>query len=326
MGNALGLDIGYSNVIAVFGSGDGHPESITRPSLAAPLSVLPGHSGLRAGEVIVEVDGAPSVALAAPRRVQDGRELLEDYTSSHAYEALFKAALLHGAGDIDVIDCLVTGLPVSQPRDKGYVEALVQRMTGTHRNTPKREVTDKRVELVAQPIRTLTENYCNSDASEDIEESVSISIDPGFISVDWVVFDQRELVVNSCSSTLKAMSVVLEACYEEIANDHGGNPGVEQIEHALHSGKSYILIYGRKVQLAEYLVRAAERDIPSVITENKQGLRFLKARAIVCVILGGGRASLYEPIARKEIPDALVVMPVNSVKSNAEGYWHNARS
>lgn len=31
MGNALGLDIGYSNVIGVFGSGDGHPESIIRP-------------------------------------------------------------------------------------------------------------------------------------------------------------------------------------------------------------------------------------------------------------------------------------------------------
>lgn len=32
MGNALGLDIGYSNVIGVFGSGDGQPESIIRPS------------------------------------------------------------------------------------------------------------------------------------------------------------------------------------------------------------------------------------------------------------------------------------------------------
>ncbi len=42
MGNALGLDIGYSNVIGVFGSGDGQPESIIRPSQAAPLSVLPG--------------------------------------------------------------------------------------------------------------------------------------------------------------------------------------------------------------------------------------------------------------------------------------------
>lgn len=329
MGNVLGLDIGYSNVIAVFGNVDGQPESIIRPSQAVPLSVLPGDSGLRAGEVVVEVNGASWVAFAAPGRVQEGRELHEDYTSSHAYEALFKGALLHAAGDNDVIDCLVTGLPVSQARDKGYVETLIKRMTGTHRITPKREVTVKRVEVVAQPIGTLTEIYCNSDATEVaevIEESVSIIIDPGFFSVDWVLFDHRELVVNSSSSSLKAMSVVLEACSEEIAKDHGGIPGVEKIEHALQSGKSYILVYGRKVELAEYLERAAERVIPSVFIEIKQGLRFLKGRAIDCVILGGGGASLYEPFARKEFPDALVVKPINSVKSNAEGFWHIARS
>ncbi|WP_432780720.1 ParM/StbA family protein (plasmid) [Pseudomonas corrugata] len=326
MVNALGLDIGYSNVIGVFGSGDGQPESIVRPSQAAPLSVLPGDSGLREGEVIVEVDGAPWVAFAAPGRVQDGRELHEDYTSSQAYEALFKGALLHAAGEDDVIDCLVTGLPVSQARDKIYVDALVKRMTGTHRITPKREVTVKRVEVVAQPIGTLTEIYCNSDVSDVIEESVSIIIDPGFFSVDWVVFDHRELVVSSSSSSLRAMSVVLEACNEEIAKDHGGIPGVEKIEHALQSGKSYILIYGRKVELSEYLARASERVIPSVFTEIKQGLRFLKGRTIDCVILGGGGASLYEPFAIKEFPDALIVKPVCSVKSNAEGFWHIARS
>ncbi|WP_217191067.1 ParM/StbA family protein [Pseudomonas shirazica] len=326
MGNALGLDIGYSNVIGVFGSGDSQPESIIRPSQAAPLSLLPGDSGLRPGEVIVEVGGTSWVAFAAPGRVQEGRELHEDYTSSQAYEALFKGTLLHAAGENDVIDCLVTGLPVSQARDKEYVEALVKRMTGTHRITPKREVTVKRVHVVAQPIGTLTEIYCKSDASDVIEESVSIIIDPGFFSVDWVVFDHRELVVNSSSSSLKAMSVVLEACNEEIAKDHGGIPGVEKIEHALQSGKSYILLYGRKVELAEYLERAAERVIPFVFTEIKQGLRFLKGRAIDCVILGGGGASLYEPFARKEFPEAMVVKPENSVKSNAEGFWHIARS
>lgn len=94
MCKALGLDIGYSNTIAVFGDGKEKPESIIRPSQAAPLSVLPGDSGLRSGEVLVEVDGVSWVAFAAPGRVQDGRELHDDYTSSQAYEALFKGALL----------------------------------------------------------------------------------------------------------------------------------------------------------------------------------------------------------------------------------------
>lgn len=324
--NACGLDIGYSNVIAVFGSGQEKPDSIVRPSQAAPLSVLPEDSGLREGEVLVDVNGTPWVAFAAPGRVQDGRKLHEDYTSSQAYEALFKGALLHAAGEGDVIDCLVTGLPVSQARDKDYVAALVKRMTGTHRISSKREVTVKRVEVVAQPFGTLTEIYGSSDASEIIEESVSIIIDPGFFSVDWVVIDYRELVASSSSSSLKAMSVLLEACNEEIARDHGGIPGVEKIEHALQSGKTSIHLYGRKIELAEYLERAAERVVPAVFTEIKQGLRFLKGRAIDCVILGGGGASLYEPFARKEFPEALIVRPTDSVKSNAEGFWHIARS
>lgn len=326
MGIVSGLDIGYSNLISVHGDPDGKPESIVRPSQAAPLSVMPGDSGLRAGEVIVEVDGMQWVAFAAPGRVQEGRELHEDYPASKSYEALFKGALLHAAGEGDVIDCLVTGLPVTQARDKAYVAALVGRLTGKHRITPKREVTVKRVEVVAQPIGALTDIYCNSDAAEVIEQSISIIIDPGFFSVDWVVFDHQELLQNSSSSSLKAMSVVLGACNEEIAKDHGGVPGVEKIEHALQSGKDYLLMYGRKVELAEYLERAAERVIPAVFTEIKQGLRFLKGRTIDCVILGGGGASLYEPFARHEFPDALVVKPSNSVTSNAEGFWHIART
>lgn len=86
------------------------------------------------------------------------------------------------------------------------------------------------------------------------------------------------------------------------------------------------MVYGRKVELDQYLDRAAERVIPGVFTEIKQGLRFLKGRAIDCVILGGGGASLYETFARREFPDALVVKPADSVKSNAEGFWNIARS
>ena len=90
MSTFLGLDIGYSNTIGTFGDGVGQPESFVRPSQAAPLASIPGDSGLRAGEVLVDVNGEPWVAFAAPGRVQEGRELHEDYTSSEAYQALFK--------------------------------------------------------------------------------------------------------------------------------------------------------------------------------------------------------------------------------------------
>lgn len=326
MPNFLGLDIGYSNVIGVHGDGDGKPGSFIRPSQAAPLSSIPGDAGLREGEVLVDVDGEQWVAFAAPGRVQEGRELHEDYTQSPAYKALFRGALLYAAGDSDVIDVLVTGLPVTQARDDKYVQGVIQTMTGVHQVAPKRSIEVKSVVVVAQPIGTLTDIYCHSEHSDVVEESVSLIIDPGFFSVDWVLFDHKELVAQSSSSSVNAMSVLLQACNEEVARDHGGIPGVEKIEHALQTGKNFILMFGRKVELAPYLKKASDRVIPGVFTEIKQKLRFLKGRAIDCIILGGGGAALYEEYAKAEFPESLVIKPEDSVASNAIGFFNIAAS
>lgn len=326
MANNLGLDIGYSNVIGAFGSGGGDFETIVRPSQAAPLSSVPGDSSLRAGEVLVDVDGELWIAFAAPGRVQEGRELHEHYTKSAAYKALFKAALLHAAGDDDVVDRLVTGLPVSQSRDEDYVKGVVEMMTGIHKVTTKRTIEVRSVTVVAQPIGTLTDIYCSSEHAEVVEESVSLILDPGFFSVDWVLFDHKELISKSSSSSVKAMSVLLEACNADIAKHHGGNPGIEKIEHALQSGRRDIRLFGRTVDLTDHLRRAAEQVIPSVFTEIKQTLRFHKGRAIDCVILGGGGADIYEQFAKMEFPESLVIKPTDSVKSNAIGFYHIANS
>lgn len=325
MGTFVGLDIGYSNVISAHGTPDVDAcDVVIRPAQATPLNSFPGDAGLREGEVVVDVDGEQWVAFAAPGRAQGGRELHEDYTASAAYKALFKGSLLLAAGEDDVIDRLVTGLPVSQARDKSYVDSLKARMVGTHQISAKRSIEVKSVEVVAQPIGTLTEIYCGGEHAEMVEESVVLIIDPGFFSVDWVLFDHRELVATSSNSSLKAMSVLLEACNEEIAKDYGGIPGVEKIEHALQSGKETIMLYGKKIQIAEYMEKAASRIIPAVMTEIKQGLRFLKGRAVDCVVLGGGGASVYERFARQEFPEAQVLKPKNSVSSNAEGFWRIA--
>jgi hypothetical protein len=54
------------------------------------------------------------------------------------YRALFLASLLLSGQD--KVDCLVTGLPLSQWLDVSKLEALAQKLTGRHRTTPKREV------------------------------------------------------------------------------------------------------------------------------------------------------------------------------------------
>ena len=325
MGICVGLDIGYSNVICGHeAAGQSFCEVDVRPSQATPLRSLPGGAGLRPGEVVVDVDGEQWLAFAAPGRVQEGRELHEDYTASHAYSAMFKGALLLAAGDEDVVDRLVTGLPVSQALNAEYVAQLTSRMLGKHQVTKNRIIEVKSVEVVPQPIGTLTEVYCTGGQAEIIEESVVLIIDPGFFSVDWVLFDHKEMIPSSSGSSLKAMSVLLDACNEEIAHEFGGVPGVEKIEHALQSGKSTIMLYGKKVEIGVFLEKAADRVIPAVMTEIKKGLRFLNGRAVDCVILGGGGASIYERFVRQEFPEAVVLKPENSVSSNAVGFWRIA--
>lgn len=321
MPNVLGLDIGYSNVIAVFGDSSSTPETIIRPAQAVPLDVLPGGAGLRDGEVLVNVGGVEWVAFAAPGRAQDDRELHDDYTASDAYEALFKASLLHAAGSDGVIDKLVTGLPVSQARDPEYVNRVIERMTGTHQITPKVSVTVNKVFVVAQPIGTITTIYCTTDLGEELDEAASLVIDPGFFSVDWVAVDRQQIVSESSGSSLQAMSVLLHAANEEIAKDYGGNPGPERIESALQSGKSYVILFGKKVELKEYMQRAAERVIPKVFKDITRSLRFRGGRSIDYIILGGGGADIYEQFARQNFPDAKIVKVEDSVISNGYGFW-----
>lgn len=121
------------------------------------------------------------------------------------------------------------------------------------------------------------------------------------------------------------MSVLLEVCAEEVALDYAGNPGVDKIEWALQAGKPHIMLFGKKVELAEYLVRASNRVIPEVVRDIKQELRKLGDQSVDCVILGGGGASLYKPYVKAEFNSALVTKANDIITSNAEGFWHIAR-
>lgn len=321
MSKVIGLDIGYSNAITVFGDSESIPETIVRPSRAVRLSALYGDFGLRDGEVLVNVGGVEWVAFAAPGRTQDARDLHEDYTTSDSYEALFKASLLRAAGSDCVIDTLVTGLPVNHARDTEYVSRVIRRMTGTHQVSPGIEVAVNKVAVVSQPIGTMANIYCKTDHGEALSSSVSLVIDSGFFSAGWVLFDKENLVSAGSGMSLMAMSVLLDKASDEIAKDYGGNPGFEKIEFALQSGKDHIVFLGEKLYIKEYLRRAALEVIPSVFAEIKNSLRFLEGRKVRYVILGGGGTEIYEDFARQYLPDAILIKPENIITSNAYGFW-----
>ena len=156
----VGLDIGYSNLKLAYGfKGGAEPTVVVKPAQAAPITQMPtGYedgSARREGEYRVLVDGQPWVACIDPGRSSGmQRQLHEDFTSSDVYKALFHASLIEACQEGDIIDVLVTGLPVSHNRNRAMREALIARLKGEHQVAAARKITVKEVIVLAQPVGT----------------------------------------------------------------------------------------------------------------------------------------------------------------------------
>lgn len=323
----VGLDIGYSNVKRVSGyADDNDPEVVVRPAQAAPMSSLNGNSTLKEGEHFVHVNNVPWVGFVSPGRAGVKRELHADYPATDLYRALFNASISDACKDGRTeIDHLITGLPVNQSRNPDLVERLTKQLSGTHVVAPKREITVHKVTVLPQPVGILNHIYAYHPDAEILDESVVLVLDPGFFSVDWVVFRRGDIVRDSSDSSMDAMSALLDAVNAEIAKDFGGNgPGRDKIEIALQSGKQSVYLYGDAVELAPYIQRASSVVAPKALLNMKQQMRFLEGEAIDYVLSGGGGGEYYLDAAKDVFPRSKVLSPpapVAPVASVAYGYF-----
>lgn len=328
----LGLDIGYSNLIAAFGDSDADkPESVmvspagAGPAELMPKSLLGGASREQTAKVIV--DGEEWVAGVDPEKLQGlSRELHSDYPSSNVYRALFYSALLFSGRD--VINTLVTGLPVNQHADVAFRENLANSLKGTHKITPKCTVTVEKVIIVPQPAGAyLNTVYTTED--EDLLDIMSngrtVIVDPGFFSVDWVTLVGGEIRHQSSGTDHKAVSVILEETALLIESDYGAAPSIEQIEKALRSQQKEIILIGRKVCIAEYLEEAANKVTRAALVPMRTGLRE-EGTDVDVVLLAGGGAKMYEKAAKDVFPLSRIIMSEDPVLANATGFWFCSKS
>lgn len=318
----MGLDIGYSNLKVVFGEPGNRQEAVL-PVGAGPATLMPRNTfGGAVDAIYVDVDGEPYVAGVEPDRLQGwARELNDSYITSKAYKALFYAAL--SISGQEVIDRLVTGLPVSHYNDK-YISKLVDMMQGEHQIAPKVSVEVKEVLVVPQPggaYHHTFENISDKSILELISFGRSVVIDPGYFSVDYVALTEGEIRYLSSGSSLEAMSFLMKATSEEIQKDYSVAPSVESLEKAVRGNRPFIVHNGRKVELASYLKKAEEAVAPIAMTEVKNTMRKDGHGADVLIIAGGG-ANFYKKAAETIFPDAVVVVPENPVIANADGFWH----
>lgn len=317
--NILGIDIGYSNLKLAFSKSGDKPKTILRPAGAAPADRFGNRfdGKVQADFLHVLVGDEEFVAGVSPDRAEMWtRSLHADYASSHSYKALFHAGLL--LSEMDRIDTLVTGLPVSQYLDENRKKVLVEQMQGTHQVTPKRAVTVENVKVVPQPIGGLLDYIAQEDA--DIEDARVLVIDPGFFSVDWVVIAHKDLHRQSSGTSLNASSVVLEEASRLIAKDHGSAVNTETLENAIRSGKSTVLVLGQRVDLAPYIEQAAQTVGPVVLEAIQKSLR-IESRMPDLVVLVGGGATFFRDAVQSTFDKLRVVTPKDAVYSNARGFW-----
>lgn len=316
--NIIGLDIGYSNLKLAHGDGP-VPQLAIVPSGAAPMDRMPTrYDGRAASDVLhVLVDGREYAAgIRQDRAELWSRALHDDYTESASYKALFHAGVL--LSGYDVVDVLVTGLPVHLHSDKARVDHLVSLMQGVHQVTARRSVTVKKVKVVPQPIGGLLDYIAQS--GEDIEDARVLVIDPGFFSVDWVLISRNEFVRSASGSSAHATSVLLEESAKLMAHDYGAAPSIEDLEGAIRSGKDSVTILGRRVDYLHYVEEAAKSVTPLVADTVKKSMRAMPSPDII-VLVGGG-ASYYNAAITGAFDPVRVVMPDDCVYSNARGFWH----
>lgn len=319
--NILGLDIGYSNLKVAAGEKQLGCKTILRPAGAAPADRFGSRfDGKKHDDYIhVLVDGEEFVAGVSPDRAEMwGRALHADYVTSQSYTALFHAGLL--LSEMDCIDVLVTGLPVSQYMDESRKSALMKKVKGVHQVTPKRSIEVKRVKVIPQPIGGLLDYISQNENDTDIEDARILVIDPGFFSVDWVVVANNDYHRQSAGTSLNASSVVLEETAKLIAKDHGGQISTETLENAIRSGKRSVLVYGQRVEIDQYLNDAA-KTVSSVVLEAIQKSLRTENKNIDRVVLVGGGAEFFKDAVEQAFTRIKVVTSSESVSSNARGFW-----
>lgn len=325
--NAVGLDIGYSNLKVVAGNSEGAATKTLRPAGAAPADRFGTRFDGKAQDdfLNVIVDGIPFVAgVSSDRAEMWERSLHAEYSTTPSYKALMYAGLL--LSEMTEIDVLVTGLPVSQALIPERCRQLEAQFVGKHQITPKRSVNVKSVKVIPQPVGGLLD-FMHQQEVDGHENELEIDndtrvlvVDPGFFSLDWVMVSGGQLVRQSSGTSFNASSVLLEQAAKFISADHGANPTTENLENAIRNGKTSILVMGQRVELAQYIEKASELLADITITSIQKSLRIEKTSPDIVVVPGGGAKFFHKAIANA-FPRLKTVIPKESVFSNATGFW-----
>ncbi|WP_320176126.1 ParM/StbA family protein [Maridesulfovibrio sp.] len=314
--NVVALDIGYSNFRVAYGQGDKFKSCIF------PAGVKEGHScNIKAKEehdppFCVNIGGISHIAGIEPMQTET-RALHRWYIESDQYLALFYAGLIQSG--YSKIDCLVTGVTMSEYLEGTQVKQLTKMMTGVHHVAPNVKIEVDDVHVVAQPFGS----YFNSILRNSMDRFLSsvLVFDAGFYSLDWALFHKGKIIESTSGSSMLAVSMVLEEVSKLLYKDCRMALPIAEIEAALRKGRNYVFCFGKKHKLDSYIKRATEKMSTEIYDTILNRLR-MSENPVDIVVLTGGGVVYYEDIVRRIFPSSELIIEPDPLFSAVHGYYH----
>lgn len=316
------IDIGYSTLVSAEGYTGKSPQVRVNPIGVCPIEAAGPSLGFQSkgtGGRVVKVDGEEYLAGVLPRHVDNRRVLHANYTQSVEYRALFHLGLANCGRD--VIDVLITGLPVQQFSDESRKKALVDLLKGKHYPTPNGHAVEVReVKVVPQPFG----GFCaaimeNPDIAKLLQTGITLVVDPGYYSLDWTLINSGNIQREGSGGSQNSISKVLEEASTSILDRFGARVSAEKLEASFQSN-SDVVIKGELVGLDECM-NGVEKTVHKSVDEILKSMRGM-ADDVDLVVLAGGGAMFWKEALGKAFINAKQVHLSDPVSANARGYWH----
>lgn len=327
----LAVDVGYGNTKAVWGAVDDGSCEVIYKSIAprAGNSTDDDYTDSKGSfdRAVINVNGSNYFVGREAYLVGASVPLLaKNYIQNDVYMALLRGAMhfmIKRTGVVrKKIDGLVVGLPVSQFNSKR--KDLQELVRGIHPiPTPKSmvniygpnlDVFVDKVLVLPQPIGALRNLIGKMDADD---KSVSLIVDPGYNTFDWVTSDGARPDMQRSGSFDGGVAHILRTVGNQAAKDLDlGFVDFVQCEVGLETGGLWH--DGATIPFDKYKSVADEAAYEIV---SKFRSRLDMSRPFNRIVMAGGGAKYYVNAMRKAFPDYEITVDKDSVMANARGFY-----